>query len=146
MRQEPSITSRPLAATTRRAAHSGSSRWYGIAGLLCLILGIGLAVVVGLISGNTLDRELRACDGTILLPTWGLVMAWASVIAGLGALVLCVVAFVKRRSSRPATGSAGHEVFVGVLCALSICGLLFELLFLHGAYEYTVPIHHLCSG
>lgn len=147
MRPEPRRTSRPLVATIRRAVDSGSSRWYGIAGLLCLIVGIGLAVVTAFAQDDILDRRQRACEGTILLPAWWLVIAWASVVIGFIALALSTIALAKRRSSRPAIWSAGCEVFVGALCALSILGLLFDLLLLHDTYHFTVPFDHpVCSG
>ncbi len=105
-------------------------------GLLCLVVGVGFAVTTGLISGDTRDHRLRTCDGTIVLPAGGLVVAWAGAVVGLIAVVLCVAAFVKRPSSG----------VIGALCALSIFALLFDLLFLNGAYHYVAPTHQLCSG
>jgi hypothetical protein len=136
MDSEPSGTSGSRGSTARSAADSGLHRRYAVAGLWCLAIGVGFAVATGLISGDIRDRRLHTCDGTIVLPTWGLAVAWAGVIVGLVAVVLCVAAFVKR----PSAG------VIGALCALSIFALLFDLLFLNGAYHYVAPTHHLCSG
>jgi hypothetical protein len=146
MHPKPNTPSESSVWTARDTTKSGSHQWYGITGLLCLVLGIGTAVMVGLVTGNTRDRRLDTCDGTILLPVWGLIAGWASAIIGLIAVALCVVAFVKRRHPRMAFWPVWHEIFIGVLLPLSVFGLLFDLLFLRGAYDYTVPIYNLCSG
>lgn len=127
-------------------ADAARQRGYVTAGLGSLVVGIGLAVAAGLISGHTRDRRLHTCDATLVLPTSGLVAAWAGAVVGLAAVILCVAALVAWRAPAPGVPAAGRPFWLGALCALSVLALLFEVLMLHRAYAYAAPAHHLCSG
>lgn len=146
MNQKSSGSGVPPTSIVRGVSGSGPRRRYAMWGFVLLVLGIALAVATGLISGSVRDRRLASCDGTILLPTSGFVVAWASAGIGLVAVVLSVAALISRPSPGPPSSAPGRGFLLGAFCALAVFAFLFDLLFLRGAYSYAIPTQHLCSG
>lgn len=92
-------------------------------------------MITGLWSGDVRDRRLAACDGSVVLPVPGVVVAWLSVVCGIAALALCVVALPGRRH------------LAGVLLVVAaVAGLLVEMGFLAGARPYMAVAGQVCSG
>lgn len=121
-----------------------SARWVWRAGLGMIALGIGLEVWMSGIGSGIRDRRLANCDGTILMPASGFVLAWGGVLCGLAGLVAVVLTFIQREDS--ASAGLWRQLLIGGVTALAVLALLFDLLFLRGAYDYAAPIRQLCSG
>lgn len=123
----------------------GSPNWVLRAGLIMVALGIALEVRMSVIGSGIRDRRLATCDGTIVMPASGLVLAWVGVACGFVGLVAVVLAFVERDYG-VAASVLSRQLLIGGVTAVAVLALLFDFLFLRSADDYLTPIRHLCSG